>query len=112
MSAPREVLVTVSGPVGSGKSAICGEIEIALKAIGVPVAWNDEGERAMNVAWDSSPQNALELYQPRVTIVETNEHIERKRICAAAEKANHDYGQWMPQGWLDHFMTRFFGGRP
>lgn len=32
-----EVLVTVAGFTGCGKSAIAGEIEIAMKAIGVPV---------------------------------------------------------------------------
>lgn len=34
-----EVLVTVAGFTGCGKSAIAGEIEIALKAIGVSVTW-------------------------------------------------------------------------
>lgn len=32
-----EVLVTVAGFTGCGKSAVAGEIEIAMKAIGVPV---------------------------------------------------------------------------
>ncbi|HHW1463793.1 TPA: ead/Ea22-like family protein, partial [Escherichia coli] len=35
--AKGEVLVVVSGFTGCGKSAIAGEIEIAMKAIGVPV---------------------------------------------------------------------------
>jgi len=64
------VTVTVSGPTGSGKSAICGEIEIALRALGIPVTWNDEGEKRMTHAdW----QSALELYCPNVVIVERNE---------------------------------------
>ena len=63
------VIVTVSGPTGSGKSAICGEIEIAMRAIGVPVAWDDEGEKNMTHAdW----QHALDLYKPSVVIVEKN----------------------------------------
>ncbi|HFV7999966.1 TPA: ead/Ea22-like family protein, partial [Escherichia coli] len=37
--AKGEVLVVVSGFTGCGKSAIAGEIEIAMKAIGVPVQW-------------------------------------------------------------------------
>lgn len=66
-SEARTVTVTVSGPVGCGKSAICGEIEIALRAIGVPVSWNDEGEKNMTHAdW----QSALDLYKPRVVIRE------------------------------------------
>ena len=35
------MVVTVSGPVGSGKSRIAVEIEIALRAIGVAVGWTD-----------------------------------------------------------------------
>jgi len=63
------VIVTVSGPTGSGKSAICGEIEIAMRAIGVPVTWDDEGEKNMTHAdW----QSALDLYKPSVVIVEKN----------------------------------------
>ncbi|HHO6715674.1 TPA: ead/Ea22-like family protein [Klebsiella variicola] len=41
-----EVLVTVAGFTGCGKSAIAGEIEIAMKAIGVPVTWaNGDSEK-------------------------------------------------------------------
>jgi len=73
-SEARTVTVTVSGPVGCGKSAICGEIEIALRAIGVPVTWDDDGEKNMTHAdW----QGALEMYKPTVVIRET---LEPKRI--------------------------------
>lgn len=62
------ITVTVSGPVGCGKSAICGEIEIALRAIGVPVEWRDSlSEKRMTHAdW----QTPLDLYKPNVIIVE------------------------------------------
>jgi hypothetical protein len=62
------VTITVSGPVGCGKSAIAGEIEIAMKAIGVPVQWrNSQSEKNMTHAdW----QSYIEMYQPMVTIVE------------------------------------------
>ncbi|EFT2748493.1 ead/Ea22-like family protein, partial [Escherichia coli] len=44
--AKGEVLVVVSGFTGCGKSAIAGEIEIAMKAIGVPVKWtNGDAEK-------------------------------------------------------------------
>ena len=71
MSKNLIVTVTVSAPTGSGKSAVCGEIEIALRAIGVPVVWeNGNSEKRMTHAdW----QSALELYQPHVVIVEVNE---------------------------------------
>ncbi|WP_270613140.1 hypothetical protein [Citrobacter freundii] len=65
-----EVLVTVSGFTGCGKSAIAGEIEIAMKAIGVPVTWsNGDAEKRMTGAdW----LTAIEMYKPSVRIVEMN----------------------------------------
>ncbi|ATM92204.1 ead/Ea22-like family protein [Klebsiella aerogenes] len=65
-----EVLVTVAGFTGCGKSAIAGEIEIAMKAIGVPVTWvNGDAEKRMTGAdW----LTAIEMYKPTVRIVEEN----------------------------------------
>ncbi len=65
-----EVLVTVAGFTGCGKSAIAGEIEIAMKAIGVPVTWaNGDSEKRMTGAdW----LTAIEMYKPIVRIVEVN----------------------------------------
>ncbi|QLN20061.1 ead/Ea22-like family protein [Escherichia coli] len=65
-----EVLVTVSGFTGCGKSAIAGEIEIAMRAIGVPVTWtNGDAEKRMTGAdW----LTAIEMYKPSVQIVEVN----------------------------------------
>lgn len=68
--AKGEVLVVVSGFTGCGKSAIAGEIEIAMKAIGVPVQWtNGDAEKCMTGAdW----LTAIEMYKPTVRIVEVN----------------------------------------
>ncbi|HDL3700143.1 TPA: ead/Ea22-like family protein [Escherichia coli] len=68
--AKGEVLVVVSGFTGCGKSAIAGEIEIAMKAIGVPVQWtNGDAEKRMTGAdW----LTAIEMYKPTVRIVEVN----------------------------------------
>ncbi|MCV3094464.1 ead/Ea22-like family protein, partial [Escherichia coli] len=68
--AKGEVLVVVSGFTGCGKSAIAGEIEIAMKAIGVPVKWtNGDAEKRMTSAdW----LTAIEMYKPNVRIVEVN----------------------------------------
>lgn len=65
-----EVLVTVSGFTGSGKSAIAGEIEIMCRALGLQVEWPDsDSEKHMTHAdWIA----ALEQYKPRVRIVECN----------------------------------------
>ena len=65
------VTVTVSGAVGCGKSAIAGEIEIAMKALGLPVRWADQvaaqSEKNMTHAdWS----DALDLYRPEVVIVD------------------------------------------
>ncbi|EIH8251210.1 ead/Ea22-like family protein [Escherichia coli] len=68
--AKGEVLVVVSGFTGCGKSAIAREIEIAMKAIGVPVQWtNGDAEKRMTGAdW----LTAIEMYKPTVRIVEVN----------------------------------------
>ncbi|HDJ8682252.1 TPA: ead/Ea22-like family protein [Escherichia coli] len=68
--AKGEVLVVVSGFTGCGKSAIAGEIETAMKAIGVPVQWtNGDAEKRMTGAdW----LTAIEMYKPTVRIVEVN----------------------------------------
>lgn len=68
--AKGEILVVVSGFTGCGKSAIAGEIEIAMKAIGVPVNWtNGDAEKRMTGAdW----LTAIEMYKPTVRIVEVN----------------------------------------
>lgn len=67
----RIVTITVSGPVGCGKSAVCGEIEIALRAIGLEVRFADER------AWQSEKNlthadwvGDLEMYRPIVLIKE------------------------------------------
>ncbi len=63
-----QITVTISGLTGSGKSAIAGEIEIALKAIGVPVVW----ENAEREHWNKGNEYWIDLYKPEVTIVEQN----------------------------------------
>lgn len=69
-----DVTVTISGPVGCGKSAIAGEIEIAMRAIGVPVRYADEAgalseKRMTHADW----QTDLDMYKPSVVIVEALE---------------------------------------
>lgn len=62
-----KITVTVSGETGSGKSAIAGEIEIALKAIGVPVF-----VQARDTMVVADYQHWIDLYKPEVTIFEQN----------------------------------------
>lgn len=63
-----KVTITVSGETGSGKSAICGEIEIALKAVGVSVIWKN----ADREYWAHGNEYWLDLYKPEVEIIEHN----------------------------------------
>lgn len=76
-----EITVTISGPIGCGKSAIAGEIEIAMLAIGVPVRYADpkaaQTEKNMSHAdW----QSALEMYKPSVVLVEEIDLTATSRI--------------------------------
>lgn len=66
-----EIRVIVAGPVGCGKSAIAGEIEIAMKAIGVPVRYADEREAQSEKNMTGADWTGyLEMYQPTVVIEE------------------------------------------
>ena len=75
-----EVLVTVSGLTGCGKSAIAGEIEILCRALGLQVQWHDsDSEKNMTHAdWTT----AVEQYKPRVRIVERNVPIQVKEVVS------------------------------
>jgi ABC-type dipeptide/oligopeptide/nickel transport system ATPase component len=63
-----KVTVIVTGETGSGKSAIAGEIEIALKAIGVSVKWESPDREN----WRHGNEYWIDLYKPEVTIIEQN----------------------------------------
>jgi len=75
----NQVTVTISGPTGSGKSAIAGEIEIMCKALGLQVEWVDgNSEKNLTGAdWTS----ALEMYQPMVRIVEAVDKPASDSVC-------------------------------
>ena len=65
------VYVTVSGLTGTGKSAVMGEIEIALNAIGLTVEHDADFQSEKNMT-HADWQEALDLYKPRVKLVERN----------------------------------------
>jgi len=96
-----EITITVSGAVGSGKSAILGEIEILMKALRVPVRYADEGaaisEKGMTHAdW----QSALEMYEPSVVLIEDMPWLRppaEQSVSALAkiDAWNLKVGQWV-----------------
>jgi hypothetical protein len=59
----------VSGLTGTGKSAVMGEIEIALKAIGLTVEHDGVFQSEKNMT-HADWQEALDLYKPRVKLTE------------------------------------------
>lgn len=65
------VNVTVSGLTGTGKSAVLGEIEIALRAIGLTVE-TDRAFAAEKGLTHADWQTALDLYKPTVALREIN----------------------------------------
>lgn len=104
--ADGHVYVHVSGLTGSGKSAVAGEIEIAMRAIGLDVKWvNIESEKRITHADYTS---ALELYRPKVRIFE-------KDIPRTAPPANNQSEQHLemvnapapsvPDGWREQISA-------
>ncbi|MCM2572622.1 hypothetical protein NAT65_16180 [Achromobacter xylosoxidans] len=66
-----EIKITVQGPVGSGKSALLGEIEILCKALGVPVRYADPSDAASEKSMTHADWTAyLEMYKPSVVLHE------------------------------------------
>lgn len=65
------VYVEVSGLTGSGKSAVLGEIEISLQAIGLTVEHDADFQSEKNMT-HADWQEALDLYKPRVKLTERN----------------------------------------
>ena len=68
---PGKVYVEVFGLTGTGKSAVMGEIEIALKALGLPVEHGPDFQAEKN-ATHADWQDALDLYKPTVVLSERN----------------------------------------
>lgn len=90
-----KITVIVTGETGSGKSAIAGEIEIALKAIGVPVTMV---ERDTMVVADY--QHWIDLYKPEVTIIERNIPIVSLQFkrCPACSRTDQQYKLGIERG--------------
>jgi Mrp family chromosome partitioning ATPase len=73
---PPRVTVTVSGPTGSGKSHIALEIEVALRAAGIKVAWSDiDGQRQMEAEAHSEATGGWQPEMPEVLLQEINTPI-------------------------------------
>ena len=69
----NEVTITAAGRVGSGKSALLGEIEILLKALGVPYRYADP--KAAQVEKNLTHADwvgEIERIKPTVVLAEAN----------------------------------------
>jgi hypothetical protein len=98
-----EVTITVSGPVGSGKSALCKEIEILCRALGVRCEWRGGREERNGAGGDSADE--LELYKPTVTLHETYHRHDMPTEPTArgdyvAELMRQEYEAKRPKGWF------------
>lgn len=99
------VYMTVSGLTGSGKSAVMGEIEIALKAIGIPVEHDVEFQSEKNMT-HADWQSALDLYKPTVVLKEANVPRLSANSEPVAWRARHSISEnWhyfdTPVGWWE-----------
>jgi thymidylate kinase len=65
-----EVLVTVSGLTGSGKSSVASEIDIALRSIGVRTTWEGSDAERGSIPLDQLDPGAMA--DLTVTIREVN----------------------------------------
>lgn len=81
------VYVEVSGLTGTGKSAVMGEIEIALKALGLPVEHGSDFQAEKN-GTHADWQEALDLYKPVVVLRERN--VSRLAPTAPVEASGQD----------------------
>ena len=86
------IQIHVVGPIGCGKSAIAGEIEILCKALGLSVSW-PEGQSEKNMT-GADWQSALEMYKPTVVIHESTGLPEA--TCQSSECASYRDENDMP----------------
>lgn len=65
------VVVTVSGQVGVGKSRVCLEIEIALRAVGCAISWTDaDDERAAHEEARAEAEAGWQPFLPGRVIIQ------------------------------------------
>ncbi len=75
-----KITLTVSGPVGSGKSAVCAKLESLLKGYGMTVEWKGGAEERslgnLPVFWE----DLIQQFHPELEIVEKVEFNEFRDI--------------------------------
>jgi hypothetical protein len=78
----NEVTITASGSVGSGKSALLGEIEVLLRALNIPYRYADERAAAVEKALTHADWiGELERTKPCVVLKESNPNTEDLKNC-------------------------------
>lgn len=105
------VNVIVSGPVGSGKSALCFEILAALRAIGVQA--EVVGQSSGDV--DGDPIRNLEIYRKNLRVVITENFMHegqvQERVGGAYEMPDRP-GFWIDAPVAKEIARRVIGLSP
>jgi hypothetical protein len=74
----KEITLTATGPTGSGKSALLGEIEITLRALNLPYRYADEQKARVEKNMTGADWVAeLEAIKPSVVLVEGTPRTEK-----------------------------------
>lgn len=79
MAEAKQVTITVSGPVASGKSKLLAEICATLGALKVPYRFADDSTRhGVTSDMHEGHVDFLALYNPSVVLIEVCEPLQRR----------------------------------
>lgn len=94
----QEIKIIAEGPVGSGKSALLGEIEILCKALGVPVRYANPSDSASEKSMTHADWTAyLEMYKPSVVLHEQGPARDTPPASAQPESQREGYPHDAPK---------------
>lgn len=83
-----EIKIIAEGPVGSGKSAVLGEIEILCKALGIPVRYANPADAASEKSMTHADWiSYLDLYKPSVVLYEQSPSSQARAYCEPCQAA-------------------------
>jgi broad-specificity NMP kinase len=100
-----KITVTVSGPVGAGKTTLCAKLQILLKHLGCDVEWK-EGAAESNMGieeWPNEFKTPIELVEKVIPTLEPK--VTQDQIRELIVK----HSEWTPQGFalVDTHRNKF-----